>query len=197
MNYGEIKQNLISLGFAEDTDYEEYEDLGYTYDSINRAFDLIKQEFPYIATYTFDLDADETEPYTVRLDNLDGFLSLAEDTPVLIEREGEGTFVSFSNFIVKAGTEMIIPPQGFNGTVKIYYEKNPTRVTSDTADTFVPELPLRVHHLIPLLAAYYLWLDDDAAKATQYYNMYETTRDDILQKDNRPDIGIATGWGEM
>ena len=37
MNYGEIKQNIISLGFAEDADYEEYEELGYTYDAINRA----------------------------------------------------------------------------------------------------------------------------------------------------------------
>ena len=37
MNLSEIKQNLISLGFGEESDIEEYDALGYVNDSINRA----------------------------------------------------------------------------------------------------------------------------------------------------------------
>ena len=56
MNYSQIKQNIISLGFAEASDYEEFESLGYSFDAINRAIATIGQQFPYIGKYEFEID---------------------------------------------------------------------------------------------------------------------------------------------
>ena len=49
----------------------------------------------------------------------------------------------------------------------------PKQITASTADTFKIGLPDKVIDLVPLLMAHYVWLDDDVAKATMYYNEYE------------------------
>jgi len=195
MNYGEIKHNIISLGFAEESDYLEYEELGYTYDAINRAMDVIRGKFPYISTYEFEIDEDETDFINIDLNTLPGFLQLAKDTPVMFEKDGKDMFQDFGDYKIKSGHRISIDPAGHAGSIRIYYNRECTRVDENTEDTFVPELPLKVHHLIPLLASYYLWLDDDVAKASQYYNMYETEESVVLQDDLKPSMGIVTEWG--
>ena len=186
MNYAEIRQNLISLGFAETTDLEEFDELGYTYSAINLAITQIGNEFPYEKTYEFEIDDTDEGILTFDFTDIDPyFLSFAE-TPVLIELEGEEYFKKFSDFRIEMGRRIVINADDNKGTFRVYYNALPTQFNQDTAETFTTELPLKVHHLIPLLAAYYLWLDDDATKAAQYYNMYETELALILQKENEP-----------
>ena len=193
MNYGEIKQNLISLGFAEDSDYEEYEELGYTYDAINRAISIIGGQFPYVAKYEFEID--ETDEGILYIDMTDraGFLELAE-TPVLFEKDGDEMFKKFGDYQIEMGHTVVIDADENKGSFRIYYNKECTQVNADTEDSFVPELPLKVHHLIPLLAAYYLWLDDDVAKASQYFNLYETEYAVTVQKEQQPRMRVRSDW---
>lgn len=195
MNYGQIKQNLISLGFAEESDYQEFEDLGYTYDCINRAIDQIESQFPYIAKYEFEIDESDTGILYIDMTDRQGFLGLAE-TPVVFEVDGEETFRKFGDYQIEMGHTIVIKVDDYAGMFRIYYNKQCTDITATTSDAFVPELPNKVHHLIPLLAAYYLWLDDDAAKAAQYYNMYETELALIMQKENAPRMRVVTEWSE-
>lgn len=193
MNYGEIKQNLISLGFAEDSDYEEFEELKYTYDAINRAVSQINSQFPYTDKYEFEIDDSDAGILYIDMTDRSGFLELAE-TPVLFEKDGEEVFKKFGDYQIEMGHTVVINADDCKGSFRIYYNKACTQVAEDTEDTFVPELPLKVHHLIPLLAAYYLWLDDDAAKAAQYYNMYETELTLALQKEGQPRMRVRTDW---
>ena len=195
MNYGQIKQNLISLGFAEQSDYTEMEDLGYTYDAINRAIAQIQNQFPQIAKYEFEVDESDTGILYIDMTDRQGFLSLAE-TPVVFEADGEEVFRKFSDYYIEMGHNIVMKVDDYKGSFRIYYNKACTEVTSTTQDSFVPELPTKVHHLIPLLAAYYLWLDDDERKAVQYYNMYETELAMVLQKENMPRMRVNTEWGE-
>ena len=53
-------------------------------------------------------------------------------------------------------------------------------VTVDTPNDFEINLPDKVIDLTPLLAAYYVWLDDDERKAVYYYNQYEDLKSQIL-----------------
>lgn len=193
MNYGQIKQNLISLGFAEQSDYDEFEELGYTYDAINRAIAQINSMFPYIAKYEFEIDDSDTGILYVDMTDRTGFLGLAE-TPVVFEVDGEETFRKFGDYQIEMGHTIVIKADDYNGMFRIYYNKECSTVTDTTSDAFVPELPNKVHHLIPLLAAYYLWLDDDAAKAAQYYNMYETELALVMQKETAPRMRVNTEW---
>lgn len=53
-------------------------------------------------------------------------------------------------------------------------------ITEDTTDEFEIQLPDKVRNLIYLLAAYFMWLDDDERKAIIYYNMYEDLKSQIF-----------------
>ena len=195
MNYGQIKQNLISLGFAEESDYEEFEELKYTYDCINRAISQIQNQFPYLAKYEFEIDESDTGILYVDMTDVKGFLELANETPVIFEAQGDDVFRKFGDYQIEMGHTIVIKADDYAGSFRIYFNKACTEITEETPDTFVPELPTTVHHLIPLLAAYYLWLDDDERKAVQYYNMYEAELGVILQKQNMPRMRVNTEWG--
>ena len=194
MNYAEIKQNLISLGFGEEADYTELEGRGYTYDAINRAITQIGTQFPYIETYEFEVDdTDEGYLYIDMTDIADDFRGFAE-TPVLFEKDGKEFFTKFADYKVEMERTLVINCDDNKGSFRVYYEAQPTKITETTVDGFTPELPLKCHHLIPLLAVYYLWLDDDAAKATQYFNMYETELANVQGKDNVIRMKVVTDW---
>lgn len=194
MNYGQIKENLISLGFADENDYAEYEQLGYTINAINRAIRAIEKEFPYYSSYEEEITdgivsinmADET----------DDFLGFAKRPVTFIENDnGSVTVKVVQNFeLDEDGLTIIIDGSKRDGRYKIKYMAKCSDIDENTSDNFVTELPLKTHHLIPLLAAYYLWLDDDAAKAAQYYNMYETELSTLLQKSNEPRMRVRTDW---
>ena len=192
MDLSGIRHNLTSLGFAEGSDYDEFEALGYTYDCINRAIATIQSIFPQIAKYEFELDDSDTGILYIDMTDRPGFLSLAE-TPVLFEVNGSEVFRKFGDYQVEMDHTIVINADAYAGSFRIYYNKACTEIDATTPDSFVPELPKKVHHLIPLLAAYYLWLDDDQVKATQYYNMYETELSMLLQKAQRPRMRILDG----
>lgn len=56
-----------------------------------------------------------------------------------------------------------------------------TPITKDTKDDFEIELPDMVWSLIPLLASYYVWLDDDERKAVYHMNDYEGLKEELRQ----------------
>lgn len=49
-------------------------------------------------------------------------------------------------------------------------------ITTETEDSEDIELPDRVIEIVPILAAHYVWLDDDQVKATIYWNEYDDFR---------------------
>lgn len=196
MNYGEIKHNLISLGFAEESDYEEYEELGYTYDAINRAISIIGNDFPYLAKYEFELDDTDEGVLYVDMSDREGFLDLS-DTPVRFEADGQEIYRKFGDYQIEMGHTIVMKADDYVGSFRIYYKKQCTQVDSNTPNSFVPELPQKCHHLIPPLAAYYLWLDDDVAKASAYYNMYESEAATVTAKDKEPKARIINDWGDI
>lgn len=79
----------------------------------------------------------------------------------------------------------------YDSTVKIlssYYMRElgsmpnrPEHITLETEDDHVIDLPDDLVELVPLLASYHVWLDDDLTKATMYYNNFVQKRDAIMQ----------------
>lgn len=198
MNYGELRQNLISKGFAEESDLIEFDELGYTYDAINQALDEIGDYFPVEAEFNFDIDESDTGIMRIDMAERNGFLSLAEDSPVWYEKDGEDIWRTFTEYDVKKDREIIIKMDDYEGSFRIYYYKLPDHVTSATSATFTFDLPLISHKLIPLLTAYYLWLDDDERKAIMYKNDYEEARDIALARKNKPRAEVKPSkWGDI
>jgi hypothetical protein len=127
----------------------------------------------------------------------DGFLSLA-DTPVLFEKDGEELYRKFSEYEIENDHTIVMKADDYSGSFRIYYTKLCTPLTKDTPDTFVPEIPQAVHHLIPLLAAYYLWLDDDERKAIQYKNDFDEALGVALQRISKTTASVKPSkWGDI
>lgn len=51
---------------------------------------------------------------------------------------------------------------------------------TDTPGDYVLNLPDKIVFLLPLLSAYYIWLDDDERKAITYRNEYEDLKEQIF-----------------
>lgn len=66
--------------------------------------------------------------------------------------------------------------------------EEPKIITAETNDTEVILLPNNVIQLIPLLASYYVWLDDDMVKATIYKNEYEDYKENLMATMARPKL---------
>ena len=197
MNYGELKQDLTSKGFGEDSDYEEMEDLKYTFDAINDSVAQIAAIFPYQTYYEFEIDETDTGIYRLDMTDREGFLRFGE-TPVMFEKDGEEIFRKFTEYEIEMDRFLVMKADDYKGSFRVYYYKEPTRINANTPDDFVFEIPLAVHHLLPLLASYYLWLDDDERKAVMYKNDFEEARDVALSETKKTRArAIPSKWGDI
>lgn len=59
---------------------------------------------------------------------------------------------------------------GFCEAVTLYYKRMPKKILIDSEEAI--DIPSECEHLLPLLTASYLWLDDDAEKAQYYLALY-------------------------
>ena len=61
-----------------------------------------------------------------------------------------------------------------------------TAIDIDTDDDFEIEIPDKLLVLVPLLAAHYVWLDDDIVKAVTYWNEYDSLKNELISDCVRP-----------
>ncbi len=78
----------------------------------------------------------------------------------------------------------------------IFYKKTFVLFDVATQDSFEIELPFDQQHLLPLLSAYYIWLDDDMAKAIMYYNKYEESRN-VLLGNVKDTVATVESMGDL
>lgn len=55
-------------------------------------------------------------------------------------------------------------------------------ITEQTTDDTEIDLPDRVVYILPVLASYYVWLDDDQVKAVMYWNQYDEFRTRLIDE---------------
>lgn len=60
----------------------------------------------------------------------------------------------------------------------------PLKVRSTTTDNANMNMATICEPLLPLLAAHYIWLDDDIQKATYYYNEYYSLKQELVNMTN-------------
>lgn len=149
------------------------------------------------------------------LDFADTPVLYAETTPYKSDGEIKTKEVSrydiFSDYDIEANDTIVIDLNKFNKSVpdpekdpeayalaakktysiKIFYKAEHERFTG-VGSQLPTELPLprKVHHLVPLLAAYYVWLEDEPVKAAQYFNAYEQKAQEVLANSQSSHIKI-------
>lgn len=176
MNLGELKKEIVDLGFEEDSTLADAEYKRKIVTSINRAIDLINTTgFPIIKSVKVEGEEVYDMPLVVN-DFVDfyGYPKITEN----------GVRKSFTDFSIEAKRKLYT--NGNKSELEVYYVAYPTRITETTSDDFEIELDRVAQPLLPLLASYFIWLDDDERKATVYQNMYDIKMNEIRANSNRP-----------
>ena len=76
---------------------------------------------------------------------------------------------------------------------KEWKPERPKYITDATEDDFVINLPDNIIELLPLLASYFVWLDDDSVKATLYWNIFDDKRESIVSSCLKDAKATITG----
>lgn len=186
MNYEELKSELVGLGFSDESELNEFGDI--VPQALNRAITEINLTIaPIIGTYEFTQTGEESGLLYYDMEELtreDGamvFLSFA-DTPVMIDNgigKQYGIYRRYNNFEIEQDKKLVMDGS-VSGKFKVFYKKAHTPFTVDTDGLEDIPLPLKAHILVPLLTAYYVWLEDEKTKAVDYYNQYEKLAQSIL-----------------
>ena len=190
MNYGELKKHLKALAFEDEETITEYEENDVIPTAINRAVAMIGKKIPVMKTYEFSQDGTDTEYQTYDFSKLVKDFLMFGKHPVQID-DGEkcepfGDYLEWNYHTIEV-------PGNVSGTFLVHYRAKPDSYQAGMDDVEIPLEPITHEDLLPLLCAYFVWLDDDATKAAQYYNLYLEVLDDVMGVLKRPRVRILEG----
>lgn len=184
MTYQELINEIRDLGFSDDSEIEEFAEAGLLYSAINRAITRINLElYPIIEKYEFDISDDDTGYLYITMTDIDDqFLDFA-DMPVLFERDGANFYTKFGDYEIEADNTLVINADKNKGSFRVFYKVAHDTFTGKTSQ-LKEDLPLqlKVHHLVPLLASYYVWNEDEPTKAAQYLNLFESEKAELKEQ---------------
>lgn len=139
VTWGELRDQLVDLGFEEDEITIEYARL--IRNSVNRSLDIIRY-----------IDVPQIEDYY-------------KATQSWGYEDSDGKWV--------------LP--------------KPRHITEETEDEAKINLADNLQPLLPLLAAYHIWLDDDITKATMYWNEYDQYKQQLFESCKRVRNAVIEG----
>ena len=192
MNYGELKAHIRDLGFSDDNEITEFGEV--ITNSINRAIEEINLSVaPIVDTVIIEQtgDTDGLIYYDIaeKAELEDKIFLEFADVPVMI---GDTTYKRFNDFEIENESTLVIDGN-VEGKLKVFYKKAHKPISEATADTTEIELPRKAHHMLPYLAGYYIWYEDEQVKAVNCYNRFEMFKGEYLSKKSQPKIKILSG----
>lgn len=195
MNYQELINNIQSLGFSDADEIQEFAESGVLYDSINRAITEINLNIaPIYGRYEFEITEEDTGYLYITMPDVDDLFLEFTDTPVLYEKDGTQYYQKFSDYQIEADDTVVINADENKGSFRIFYKMNHDTFTGEDRELRMDlPLPLKAHHLVPLLASYYVWQEDEPVKAAQYYNMFEQRSQDVTEQSQSMRAYIMPG----
>ena len=184
MTYQELINEIRDLGFSDDSEIEEFAEAGLLFSAINRAITRINLElYPIIEKYEFDISDDDTGYLYITMTDIDDLFLDFADMPVLFERDGANFYTKFGDYEIEADNTLVINADKNKGSFRVFYKVAHETFTGKTSQ-LKEDLPLqlKVHHLVPLLASYYVWNEDEPTKAAQYLNLFESEKAELKEQ---------------
>lgn len=99
-------------------------------------------------------------------------------------QEADGTYRSLHDFHIEGRSTLVLPGKK-QAAITVFYRRNFMPLTAGTPESYGLELPPSQEHLLPLLAAWYVWADDEPAKAAKWRNDYEDFAQRLLLMEQR------------
>ena len=165
----EIRSEIINLGFENSDIYEKHKDIFI--EAVNRACTVIacgvcpliekkeikKEEFE--DTHLFSVPKEGFYEYAAPVCTKEGNIPL--NVQVLLDKRV---------YIEEAAD------------CTLWYKRLPKKIDFNTQDNEVIDLVEPADMLLPLLACYYIWQEDDERKACAYRNDYEALKAQLFEK---------------
>ena len=201
MKLSEFRDQIRDLGFEDDNIYNEY--VNVIINALNRSLDIINTTVKPIVG-RLDIIQDGTQGGVMRYDMSEMCVdqlgnSIFEALYGMPTRVYNNQYYSFNNFTLEQN-KIILMDASLIGTFSFFYTQILPDVTTETPDDYVIPIDHEVEQLLPLLTAYYVWLDDDERKAVMYYNQFDTLKTEILermrarQETGKAEIIGGIGW---
>ena len=184
MTYQELINEIRDLGFSDDSEIEEFAEAGLLYSAINRAITRINLElYPILEKYEFDISDNDTGYIYITMTDIDDLFLDFADMPVLFERDGANFYTKFGDYEIETDNTLVINADKNKGSFRVFYKVAHDTFTGKTSQ-LKEDLPLqlKVHHLVPLLASYYVWNEDEPTKAAQYLNLFESEKAELKEQ---------------
>ncbi len=193
MTYKQLKEEILSLGFETPLTYTE--DANILISAINRSINAIAFEYkPFLKMA--DVEVLQSVA-SINLKDIDeGFLKLSKVYKTVKYEKTQSGYE-----VLDESVEYTDYTQLLNNTIIVYstglytfvYEAKPVQVSVDTKDDEEFNFDIGVSVLLPLLAAYYVFRDDDANKADIYYNDYEMKLASLKMSGYNPTVEVLKG----
>lgn len=196
MKYGELKNEIRDLGFEDDAIFIEY--LSVIQNAITRACKILAST---LKSPVGRIELDLTDESVKAEDGKYDLLELSKDT------DGNVRFDSIDRIVEDVGTyiqnylnydlvedHILVVPTNVSKKLIIYYNERIIPITDQTPDDYEIQVVYPFDPLVALLAAHYVWLDDDERKAILYWNEYDQLKAEIMAKAYRPKARIVGGF---
>ena len=126
------------------------------------------------------------------------FMDFANEQPLQEGNFSDGAVYRTVADYKKQGRNVILLNHFDVGEFTVWYKKYPTLVSAVTPDNFPLDLDYDAADLVPLLASYYIWLDDDPQRATMYHNAFVDRAGEIMgaasKEPTLSEYENTTGW---
>lgn len=83
------------------------------------------------------------------------------------------------------GDSILVVDREAKGNFKVWYNAYPTKITTETVDSYILDIDDEIAVLLPTYMASELYKDDDVSIATQYRNQFEISLAEIKEKVRR------------
>lgn len=165
MTGSELLDTVARMGFEKTLDENEV----YFYRAANMALLQLTRIFPLYATFTVRHEDGESYFTDYDVEALRGDFRAFGDRPA---RLGSLLLAEGRDYTVDGSRLRLIRGRGA-GDLEIRYYRRPRRFSADNLEEEL-DLPKDAEHLLPLLLASYLWIDDRSDLATYYLGLYRT-----------------------
>lgn len=158
MKLNQLLKEVYALGFEEPSGLDE----SFVF-SANRALKMIFTELAPVLKAKINIDSNSEKSFDFREH---------VPSPLIITSAPK----DISGVIIPgAYTEgyTVSLPESFSGEAVISYRPMPWELSVDSGEDEI-EMPMHAYHLLPLLTAFFVFLDDDTEKAEYYLGLYKS-----------------------
>ena len=195
MTLQELRNKIRNLGFDDDSIFTEYADI--IDDAISRACKTIALTVKApVGKYELDLSDDTVRSETGHYDLCElcadsSGNNMFESVDRIVTHSGVG-IDTFTDWELEQDHVLVINP-ALSVPLTIFYNERIIPITSSTQDSYPIQVAYQCEPLVDLLAAHYVWLDDDERKAILYWNEYDQLKREIMDKSLRIKAKVIGG----